>query len=110
MLQPTAIQKDGDDRIRIEWNDGKVGVITWRHLRDNCPCAGCREERLQPPNPFRVIDMKDISAGPLRPVAMTPVGYYAYKIVWNDGHDAGIWTFEQLRSLCEWIKPSTSQE
>ena len=35
-----------------------------------------------------------------RPAAMAPVGYYAYKIVWNDGHDAGIYTIENLRELC----------
>jgi DUF971 family protein len=32
---------------------------------------------------------------------MTPVGYYAYKITWNDGHDTGIYTLENLRQLCQ---------
>ena len=26
---------------------------------------------------------------------------YAYKIVWSDGHDSGIYTLEHLRSLCQ---------
>ena len=30
----------------------------------------------------------------LAPVAITPVGHYAYKITWSDGHDSGIYTFE----------------
>jgi DUF971 family protein len=32
---------------------------------------------------------------------MMPVGNYAYKIIWNDGHDTGIYTLENLRALCE---------
>jgi DUF971 family protein len=31
---------------------------------------------------------------------MVPVGRYAYKIVWSDGHDSGIFTLEHLRALC----------
>jgi DUF971 family protein len=31
---------------------------------------------------------------------MPRVGRYAYKIVWNDGHDAGIYTLDHLRELC----------
>ena len=32
---------------------------------------------------------------------MVPRGHYAYQIVWNDGHDTGIFTLEQLRQLSE---------
>ncbi len=32
---------------------------------------------------------------------MSPVGRYAYKITWSDGHDTGIFTLEHLRALCE---------
>ena len=33
------------------------------------------------------------------PVSLTPVGHYAYKITWSDGHDTGIFTLEHLREL-----------
>ena len=46
-LTPVALSKDGPDRLVIEWNDGHRSVYTWQHLRTNCPCAGCREEREQ---------------------------------------------------------------
>lgn len=36
---------------------------------------------------------------PLRVVSMKPVGNYAYSITFSDGHDTGIYTFEQLREL-----------
>lgn len=99
-MKPIVIRREGEDRLYIEWNDGLSGSMTWRELRTNCPCATCREEREKPPDPFRILNEKDLMSGPPRPVAMEPVGYYAYKITWNDGHDAGIYTLENLRELC----------
>lgn len=100
-MKPVIIRRQGEDQLFIEWDDGQSGTITWRDLRANCPCATCREEREKPPDPFRILSDKDLSGGPPRPVAMEPVGYYAYKITWNDGHDTGIYTLENLRELCQ---------
>ena len=97
--RPTALQKEGDDRLAIVWDDGHRSVHAWRHLRDHCPCAGCREERAVPPDPLRVLKPSELV--PLRPVRIEPVGYYAYRIVWSDGHDAGLYTLEHLRQLCQ---------
>jgi DUF971 family protein len=94
------LQRDGEAQLLIEWSDGRRTVHTWEHLRANCPCATCREERNVPPDPFRIINPAQMT-GPLRPVAMTPVGRYAYKITWNDGHDTGIYSFDTLRQLDE---------
>ena len=96
---PVSLSKDGPDRLVIEWNDGHRSVYAWKHLRGHCPCAGCREEREKPPDPFRVLKPSELA--PLAPVGMPRVGRYAYKIVWSDGHDAGIYTLEHLRSLCQ---------
>jgi len=32
---------------------------------------------------------------------LQPVGYYAIRPFWNDGHHSGIYSFEMLRTLCE---------
>jgi DUF971 family protein len=98
-LRPVTLQKEGEDRLVIVWNDGHRSEYAWTHLRQHCPCAGCREERLQPPDPFRILKPSELT--PLKPVAFTPVGVYAYKIVWSDGHDSGLFTLEYLRSLCQ---------
>jgi DUF971 family protein len=100
-MKPVVIRRQGEDRLFIEWNDGQSGTVSWRDLRAHCPCAVCREEREKPADPFRILSEKDLMSGPPQPVAMDPVGYYAYKIVWNDGHDAGIYTLENLRELCQ---------
>ena len=61
--------------------------------------AGCREERLQPPDPFRILKPSELA--PLKPVKIEAMGYYAYKITWSDGHDTGIYTIDNLRALCQ---------
>jgi DUF971 family protein len=33
--------------------------------------------------------------------AVAPVGSYALKFTWGDGHDLGIYTWSHLRALCE---------
>ncbi len=100
-IEPVALRKEGEDRLVIEWNDGHRGVYAWQHLRTECPCATCREERAKPPDPFRLLSPAELTRGPLKPVAMSPVGRYAYKITWSDGHDTGIYTLEHLRELCQ---------
>jgi DUF971 family protein len=101
-LTPLSIRRDGNDRLAVEWNDGHRSTYTWKHLRHNCPCAGCKGESGQPPDPFRILTASELAPKPpLQPVAMEPVGHYAYKIVWNDGHDTGLYTLENLRALCE---------
>jgi DUF971 family protein len=94
---PVALRKEGTDKLLIDWNDGVQTVLTWRQLRDACPCASCREDRTRPADPFRILKPQDLL--PLAPVQMTAVGRYAYKIVWSDGHDTGIFTLEFLRQL-----------
>ena len=100
-LLPAALRREGSDRLLIDWNDGHRSVYAWKHLRDNCPCAGCKEERENPPppDPFRLLKPNELV--PLAPTAVAPVGHYAYKITWSDGHDSGIFTLEHLRELCQ---------
>lgn len=98
-LRPVTLQKDGEDRLVIAWNDGHRSEYLWTHLRRECPCAGCREERDKPPDPFRILKPSEV--GPIKPVSIMPVGQYAYRIVWSDGHDSGLFTLEHLRALCQ---------
>ena len=99
---PTAIRRHDDGSIEIAWSDGAEGVATPRLLRDACPCASCREKRTEPPGPagaglLQVLTPEEIA--PLAITGMSPVGQYAYKIAFSDGHDSGIYTLEYLREL-----------
>ncbi len=97
-LRPVSLKREGEG-LKIVWSDGIASFVTWRQLRSNCPCAACIEDRAKPPDPFRVLTPQEAAAGPPQPVAMHPVGHYAYQINWNDGHSTGIYTLERLREL-----------
>jgi DUF971 family protein len=99
-FQPVDLKLVDPSRLRIAWSDGEVREYAVRELRDQCPCASCRERRTAPPAPPTVLPV--LSAGetrPLRITAMHPTGRYAYSIHFSDGHDTGIYTLELLREL-----------
>jgi DUF971 family protein len=98
VLRPVSLKREGDG-LMIEWNDGLTTVVPWRKLRSNCPCASCNEERSKPADPFRILSPQEVAAGAPAPVAMVPIGHYAYQIRWNDGHDTGIYPIDLLRKL-----------
>lgn len=97
-MKPRTLRRE-DDGLKIDWDDGVSTFVTWQTLRTACPCAGCGEERAKPVDPFRILSEKEVAAGNPQPVSMKPIGHYAYQIVWNDGHDTGIYTLDNLRSL-----------
>ena len=45
--------------------------------------------------------MKTMAPGMNDLRALTPVGNYALQASWGDGHDSGIYTWDQLRTLFE---------
>ena len=49
-LSPQGLKNAGD-ALEITWSDGLTQRITWRKLRDACPCATCRVERSKPAKP-----------------------------------------------------------
>ena len=95
-----SLSRSRDDTLLLRWDDGHEGPVCLETLRDACPCAECAGESVlfahAPPRP----------AGPATPGRTTllraePVGSYALKFVWADGHELGLYTWEHLRSLCE---------
>ena len=96
-ITPVVLKADGPDRLIIVWSDGRRDVFTWTFLREHCPCATCRVEA-EKPKPLLPV-LKPQEAQPARPLSMEPVGRYAYKMVWNDGHSTGIYDFEYLLAL-----------
>lgn len=91
---PAAIHR-ADDAITITWNADHTGVYGARDLRLACQCAGCKEEMTGQ----ALLDPTTVPAD-VSPVKVELVGAYAIKIVWSDGHDTGIYTYEYLLALC----------
>jgi DUF971 family protein len=100
-VYPTELHREGEAELRIQWNDGQQRQYAVGELRRECPCATCREKRAadqqQPATELPVLSARE--AVPLRIDAMKPVGNYAYRIEFSDGHNTGLYTFELLRSL-----------
>ena len=90
--------------IEIDWKDGHHSSYSIGYLRDECPCATCTGAHgtapqktsysKSAPDPFPMfkpnLKMNDVE----------PVGNYAIKIYWSDGHSSGIYSFDYLRQIC----------
>jgi len=89
--------------IKVTWQDGHESIYPARHLRLNCPCAGCVDE---------VTGQRRMAAASVpedvKPLGIQLVGRYAISIQWSDGHNTGIYAFEMLRKMCPCCRPQTS--
>jgi DUF971 family protein len=86
-----------EQRLIVEWMDGKRSEYSLHDLRRNCPCAACRTEREQAgDNPLNIL--KSDPTG-VRVTSAQLVGRYAIQFRWSDGHDTGIFDFRFLRAL-----------
>jgi len=98
------IHKSEGTGMEIDWRDGHKSSWTFRWLRDACPCATCHEERELSgrapgePKPQPLLVMYQEAP---RPVEVTPIGKYAVRFKWNDGHEAGLYSWDYLRSVCQ---------
>jgi len=100
------VMKTEGTGVAIEWKDGHRSEWNFAWLRNACPCATCHEEREQSrrkpgepkPKPKTLLVMYE---PPVRPVEVTPVGKYAVKFKWTDGHESGIYSWEYLRRVCQ---------
>ena len=95
-IKPTDMKWIEKGVFGIEWNDGHAGVYPIRSLRLHCPCAACTDEwtgelKLKDEDVPLLMILKDIE----------PVGHYALRFIWSDGHDTGLYTFSNLRKLCQ---------
>jgi DUF971 family protein len=99
------VMKSEGTGVEIDWKDGHHSKWNFAWLRNACPCATCHEERDKVGRPLGEAKPKPQSLlmmyeAPPRPVEVTPVGKYAIKFKWNDGHEAGIYSWEYLRRVC----------
>lgn len=80
----------GSRVLEIAWPDGRTDQLPWEYLRVHSPSA-----EVQGHGQPRVIPGKrDVV---LKTVA--PVGRYAVKLGFDDGHDTGLFTWELLAEL-----------
>lgn len=87
--------------IQIDWKDGHHSSYELKYLRLECPCATCAGTHGTTPlkqivanNPFQMYQPT------LKIDRVEPIGTYAIRIYWSDGHNSGIYSFNYLREIC----------
>jgi DUF971 family protein len=104
MARPTKIQLDRKRGVLvIPWDDGHESVYPLAGLREACPCVECRgghENMGAAPDPdvFNMIPLTKAKSYVI--TQLLPVGNYGLQPIWEDGHDAGLYTWAYLRGLC----------
>ncbi len=93
---PVELIQQSPTQLGIRWSDNHQSTYAVRNIRLNCHCANCVDEWTREVR----IKSEQVPAD-IRPRKIESVGRYAFSITWSDGHDTGIYTFEQLRALCE---------
>jgi DUF971 family protein len=92
--------------LEIDWQDGHKSAWSFAWLREACPCATCIDERTQQgrkpgqPKP-KAANLLPMYTPPAKPVSAHAVGRYALQFNWQDGHTAGIYSWEYLRTHCQ---------
>ena len=92
-FHPEDVSVDGAEVV-VCWSDRHVSRFDARELRGRCPCAACVDEVTGERRVGAAQVAADVQATELR-----PVGRYAFQIVWSDGHQTGIYSFDYLRAL-----------
>jgi ATP-binding protein involved in chromosome partitioning len=80
--------------ILFVWEPGGERLAGARELRLACPCARCVHEV----DGRRLIDPAAVPDA-IAVRDMQPAGRYGYRILFDDGHDSGIYPLELLAGL-----------
>ena len=92
---PQDIKVNRSERcVEVTWPDGARTRVSCRTLREACRCANCVHEFTGEP----LLD-KDSLPGDLEIVDARLVGKYAVHFTFSDGHDTGMYTWQNLRDL-----------
>lgn len=91
---PEKVEANADVGIRITWEDGHVSQFDLAYVRGACGCATCHELRRENKPVFiAASDSLDVLSADL-------VGGYGVSFQWTDGHNTGIYRWEDLRAGC----------
>ncbi|MFC3152382.1 gamma-butyrobetaine hydroxylase-like domain-containing protein [Litoribrevibacter euphylliae] len=94
MQKPTKIQyKKASKTLVLSYQDQEF-QLTAEFLRVHSPSAEVRGHG--PQEAILQIEKKDVAI-----TAIEPVGNYALKISYDDGHDSGLYTWDYLKDLAE---------
>ena len=94
--KPTVIELLEPDQLLIVWQDGHESLYPHILLRRRCTCASCRERWRDGEDRLA----EDQVARVTRVLRWEPVGSYAVRLHFSDGHSSGIFPWTHLRACC----------
>jgi len=84
--------------LAVLWDDGTDSLISYKDLRNACPCAYCSGETDVFGNVYIGEGIRKTAlAFELNKIEM--VGHYAIRLYWNDNHNSGIYPLELLKKI-----------
>jgi DUF971 family protein len=89
--------KSKEKLLILTFNNGQEFSLGFAYLRKHSPSAENRGHSNQPKPLPEVAESINI-------LRVEPVGHYAVKFEFDDGHDSGIYTWEYLYKLCHQFK------
>ena len=93
MAVPTDIKLLQKDRtVAFTFDNGESYQLTCHYLRTYSPSADTRHQSEEQLKTIK----EDVNI-----IAMEPVGNYALKIVFDDGHKSGLYSWDYLYQLCK---------
>jgi DUF971 family protein len=107
MSKPKQIKLNKQESLIITWNDGKVQSFPLKFLRDETPDAQNKGETIlwrHYPAPAKGPD----KPGKYEVEKIELVGNYALNIKWKDGYDYGIYSWDLLKKLGEYLEVKES--
>jgi DUF971 family protein len=89
---PTQIHlREAEESLEFQWSDGTSSTFALRYLRGWCPCAHCQGHFAKEMRFHDVLGVKLLT--------VEPVGSYAVRPHWSDGHQSGLYSFEYLMRI-----------
>ncbi|GAB4295069.1 MAG: hypothetical protein Kow0098_17100 [Ignavibacteriaceae bacterium] len=92
---PSRITIENKTTLLIIWDDGNQSRIGLKELRLSCPCATCLTEKAKQSKTYIPLFNKD----QFKVSSINSVGSYAINIIWQDGHNTGIYEYSYLKNL-----------
>jgi DUF971 family protein len=87
-LRVTAERRE----LSVKWQDGNVSLIPASHLRSHSRAAQ---------HVRATVDGRDRPAGDVTLTGAEPIGSYAVRLIFSDGHDRGIYPWTYLREIAD---------
>ena len=88
------ISHSADKTLEIRWDDGRTDILAAEYLRVESPSAEVQGHG--PGQKMLVAGRRHVAI-----MKVEPVGHYAVRLVFDDLHDSGIYSWRYLRELAD---------